>query len=38
MQGLGCVSLGGGGGGEGFGTTEMPDFDMEEDDLEEGDD
>ena len=33
---------GGGGGGEGVGTTETPDFDdipdMEEDDLEEGDD
>ena len=43
MQGLGCVLLGGGGGGgEGVGTMETPDFndipDMEEDDLEEGDD
>ena len=43
-QGLGRVSLGGGagGGGEGAGTTETPDLDdipdMEEDDLEEGDD
>ena len=42
-QGLGHVSLGGGaGGGEGVGTTEMPDLDdipnREEDDLEEGDD
>ena len=44
-QGLGRVSLGGGaggGGGEGVGTTETPDLDdipdMEEDDLEEGDD
>ena len=42
-QGLGRVSLGGGGGGggEGVGTTETPDLDdipdMEEDDLEEGD-
>ena len=43
MQGLGSLSLGGGGGGgEGVETTETPDFndipDMEEDDLEEGDD
>ena len=43
-QGLGCVSLGGGGGGggEGVGMMETPDLDdipdMEEDDLEEGDD
>ena len=42
-QGLGGVSLGGGGGGgDGVGTTETPDLDdipdMEEDDLEEGDD
>ena len=42
-QGLGRVSLGGGGGGgEGVGTTETPDLDdipdMEEDDLEDGDD
>ena len=43
MKGLGGVSLGrGGGGGEGVGTMETPDLDdipdMEEDDLEEGDD
>ena len=42
-EGLGGVSLGGaGGGGEGVGTMETPDLDdipdMEEDDLEEGDD
>ena len=41
-KGLGGMSLGGGGGGEGVGTTEMPDLDdiadMKEDDLEEGDD
>ena len=42
-KGLGGVSLGaGGGGGEGVGTTQTPDLDdspdMEEDDLEEGDD
>ena len=41
-KGLGGVLLGGGGGGEGIGTTETPDLDdipdMEEDDLEEGDD
>ena len=42
MKGLGGVSFGAGGGGEGVGMAEAPDLndipDMEEDDLEEGDD